>query len=240
MLGFDRADDLLRALSRTRLADMFPEKGPLRRELYPKHMEFFAAGAAHQERAFIAANRIGKTACVCFEASLHLIGWYPEWWCGARFDRPVVCWAAGKAAKDVRETLQPHLFGPPEDPGTGLIPGDRIVRSPMRSGIPDALDFAQVRSDWGGLSRIVLKAYEQGRESWQGAHVDVVLYDEEPPADIYSEGLTRTMSTRPGERAGLVLCAFTPLLGLSDVVQMYLPGGKMPATEELRKSAWGW
>lgn len=35
----------------------YPEKGPLRRELYPKHMKFFEAGKYHQERAAIAGNR---------------------------------------------------------------------------------------------------------------------------------------------------------------------------------------
>ena len=44
-----------------RIADIYPDEGPLRRELYPKHMAFFKAGATHMERAAIAANRVGKT-----------------------------------------------------------------------------------------------------------------------------------------------------------------------------------
>ena len=36
---------------------LFPETGPYRRELYPKHMEFFRAGSLHRERLFMAANR---------------------------------------------------------------------------------------------------------------------------------------------------------------------------------------
>jgi phage terminase large subunit-like protein len=35
----------------------FPDKGPFRRELYPKHMEFFEKGAQYKERLFMAANR---------------------------------------------------------------------------------------------------------------------------------------------------------------------------------------
>lgn len=38
----------------------FPDTGPLRRELYPKHLEFFAAGRDFTERLFMAANRVGK------------------------------------------------------------------------------------------------------------------------------------------------------------------------------------
>ena len=39
----------------------FPDTGPYRRELYPKHWAFFAAGAIHRERLFLAGDRIGKT-----------------------------------------------------------------------------------------------------------------------------------------------------------------------------------
>ena len=39
---------------------LFPDTGPLRRELYPKHMEHFTAGRDYKERLFMAGNRIGK------------------------------------------------------------------------------------------------------------------------------------------------------------------------------------
>ena len=44
-----------------RIQEMFPDEGPFRRELYPKQMEFFEAGATEIERGFMAANRDGKT-----------------------------------------------------------------------------------------------------------------------------------------------------------------------------------
>jgi hypothetical protein len=43
--------------ARNKIASMFPDEGPFRRELYPKHMEFFKAGAKFKERLFMAANR---------------------------------------------------------------------------------------------------------------------------------------------------------------------------------------
>ena len=46
---------------RNKLDSYYPDAGPLRRDLYPKHMEFFRAGLDHRERALIAANRIGKS-----------------------------------------------------------------------------------------------------------------------------------------------------------------------------------
>lgn len=211
---------------RTKLYRLFPDTGALRRELYPKHLEFFAAGAEHQERAFIAANRVGKSMAVCYELSCHLAGWYPHWWAGYRFDRPITAWAAGEDTKAVRESLQETLLGRPGSFGTGLIPGDLLKSTAARSGVPEAIDTATVASGFGALSRLVFKTYDQGRESFQASKVDVVVFDEEPPIDIYTEGLTRTMSTVPGERSGIVMCAFTPLRGLSEVVLSYMPGGE--------------
>ncbi|WP_246691236.1 MULTISPECIES: hypothetical protein [unclassified Mesorhizobium] len=40
-----------------------------------------------------------------------------------------------------------------------------------------------------------------------------VWFDEEPPLDIYSEGLTRTSAT-----GGITIVTFAPLLGMWDVV----------------------
>lgn len=66
-------------------------------------------------------------------------------------------------------------------------------------------------------------SYDQGRESFQGTSLEAVWLDEEPPMAIYAECLLRTMTTD-----GMVLCTFTPLLGLSDVVLAFCPGGKLP------------
>ena len=44
-------DELLRRSKMRMLAEMFPDTGPHRRELYPKHLEFFAAGARYKERS---------------------------------------------------------------------------------------------------------------------------------------------------------------------------------------------
>lgn len=233
---------ITRHQSRRLLYSLFPDVGPLRRELYPKHLEFFARGgrhepgigcpencdgSPHQERAFIAANRVGKTTAAGYEVSCHLIGWYPHWWVGRRFDHPVTVWACGEDAKAMRESIQPVLCGPPEAFGTGTVPGDEILGKTARSGVPDAIDSMTVRHK-DGISRLVFKTYDQGRESYQGAKVHVLWDDEEPPPPIYTEGLTRTMSTVPGEPNGIVLCTFTPLKGTSEIVKGFMPSGKLP------------
>lgn len=56
--------------------DLFPDEGPLRRELYPRHLEFFAAGKDYLERLFLAANRIGKAQPVD-EPVATPTGWKP-------------------------------------------------------------------------------------------------------------------------------------------------------------------
>ena len=226
--------------SREKFYQCYPDEGPLRRELYPKHMEFFAAGKIHQERAFVGANRSGKTFCNCYEAVCHLTGLYEEWWPGRRFNRPVITWAAGEDGKAVRESLQVLLLGSADAYGTGLIPGDKIGPLGSARGMAEAIDFANVTHVSGASSRLLFKTYEQGRESFQAARVDHMLFDEEPPRGIYSEGLTRTMSTTPGEPNGIVTCGFTPLKGISETVLHFMPGGQIPQTEELRRVAWGW
>lgn len=79
------------------------------------------------------------------------------------------------------------------------------------------MDTVRVRHISGGVSALAIKTYDQGRESWQGETLDLVAFDEEPPEDIYMEGLTRTNAT-----GGRVWLTFTPLLGMSEVVRRFL------------------
>src|SRR5580704_19194112 len=99
--------------SRRKLLTYYPETGPLRRELYVKHQEFFAAGAIHRERLMLAANRIGKTEGVGgYELTLHLTGQYPDWWPGRKWSRRIDSWAAGDTGTTVRDIIQQKLLGP--------------------------------------------------------------------------------------------------------------------------------
>lgn len=219
MLSDDALDDLLAQLAKrlafNRIEDYYPAEGPLRRELYPKHLAYFAAGAEKRIRMMMAANRVGKTEGVGgYELVLHMTGDYPEWWIGKRFDRPVRVWAAGDTSKTVREILQTKLLGPWGEFGTGLIPSERLGRWTPKQGVAEAVDTFNVKHRTGGISRCVLKSYDQKRESFQGTEQDIILLDEEPPLDIYSECVTRTMTTD-----GLIMLTFTPLSGVTKLIK---------------------
>lgn len=190
---------------------------------YAKQREFHLAGATHRERLFMAGNQLGKTVAGGFEAAMHATGRYPEGWKGRRFDKPTVGWAAGVTGESTRDNPQRILLGRVGQIGTGAIPKDCIVDKTAARGIADAVDTVKVQHVSGGTSLIAFKSYERGREKWQGETLDWVWYDEEPPADIYTEGLTRTNAT-----GGVVWVTFTPLLGMSDVVMLFLGEGKTP------------
>jgi len=83
------------------------------------------------------------------------------------------------------------------------------------------VDTLIVKHISGGHSRLIFKTYEQGRKKWQGTSQHLVWLDEEPPQDIYTEALTRTLDCQ-----GIVMLTFTPLSGASDVVMHLIDGGE--------------
>jgi phage terminase large subunit-like protein len=206
-----------------KIVTYFPDTGPLRRELYIKHLEFFAAGLTHLERAAIAANRVGKTTLSAFETTLHLTGQYPQWWVGRRFNHPVEWWAASDTGETTRDILQLEFMGKVDHLGTGMIPMDAIIDDPSRRrGVADAIDTVRVRHISGGESALSFKSYDQGREKFQGTKKHGISLDEEPDMGVYTECLTRLMATNPGDNDGIMLCTFTPLKGMSAVVLSFL------------------
>ncbi len=211
-------EELARREKGEKLHSYYTDEGPLRRELYSKHTQFFAAGAIHQERAAIAGNRCGKTTMSCFETSLHLIGHYPHWWEGKRFDHPVDWWAASNTGETTRNILQFALMGPMGDLGTGMVPKENIIDCSSRRGLADAIDTVNIKHSSGGVSTLAFKSYDQGREKFQGTAKHGISLDEEPNKDIYFECLTRLMTTN-----GLMIATFTPMSGMSDVVLLFMP-----------------
>lgn len=195
-------------------------------EPYPKQREFIALGAMKYERLLFAGNQIGKSDCGAYEAATHLTGLYPKDWPGRKWLRPVRLWAAGESTTVVRDVAQTKLCGPAGDKenfGTGFIPRRLFVGQPSaaRGAVADAYDTVKVRHYTNGvedgISVLLFKSYEQGRKKFQGATIDGIWWDEEPEAEIYTEGNARWSAT-----GGMSWMTFTPLLGMSEVVKRFL------------------
>lgn len=196
---------------------------------YPKQAEFHAAGRTYRERLLKAGNQLGKTWSAAYETAMHLCGRYPDWWQGHTWGRPVSGWAAGVTNEVVRDSIQLLFLGKLEHFGTGTIPRDALKEWNMRRGLQDAVETIIVRHGGGGdvqagESILGIKSYEQGREKFQAATLDLVWLDEEPDLDIYTESLTRTNAT-----GGIVYMTFTPLKGMTDTVKRFLID-KVPGT----------
>jgi len=197
---------------------IFPEEGPLSRHNYPRHMEFIESTSEYTECGFISANQIGKTLTAAFIMTAATTGDYHDWWNGKVWDGPVNCWAAGDTNETVRNIIQEALLGPADHIGSGMVPGKYIDDIKKKAGsVANAVESFTVKHIGGGYSHIGLKAYEQKRKSFQGTKKHLIWLDEEPPEDIYSECFTRTANMD-----GIIICTFTPLSGISDIVLAFM------------------
>lgn len=213
----------------TTIATWFPSEDV--RAAYPKQMRHFKAGARYDERALFGGNRTGKTHCGTYEDALHLIGLYPDWWEGKRYDRPIGMWVSTDTAKNTRDILQEKFCGMPGVPqlmGTGMIPIDFFAGEPTtKHGLANAYEAMFVHhftnGIYDGVSRCMFKSYDQGRTAFQGTHEDLIHLDEEPKMEIHTECSLRLMSTGPGEPNGQLVLTETPLLGISELMIAHMP-----------------
>ena len=182
---------------------------------YEKQKEFH--NLVKRERLFIAGNQLGKTLSAANEVSYHMTGEYPDWWNGKRFLGPNLWWIGSETAELCRDGAQRRLLGPFGQFGSGSIPKPLLLDFKLARGTPEAVEVFRVRHKSGGVSEGVFKAYADGRGKWQAGTVHGIWDDEEPPAEIYSEGLTRTNAT-----GGIMMVTMTPLKGLSSVVMQFL------------------
>lgn len=185
---------------------------------YAPVWKFHAASRKWRHRLLHAGNKFGKTEGGAAEAAMHLTGEYPQWWRGRRFEHPITLWATGETADSVRDIGQEKLFGGIGQWGTGYIPMRTLTRMRgMSQGASNLVDYWMIRHVSGGLSMYRSRYYSQGRQAWQGADVHVLWFDEEPPADIYDEGIARTRAVN-----GITYMTFTPVFGWTPVVNLYL------------------
>lgn len=209
---------------------MWVEKGWEEWSEKPWQLDFHSEGADNQERITICGNREGKTFIGSMEVAIHMTGDYPDWWEGKRFTKPVLVWTGSPTNETSREIVQKALLGgtDKENLGTGSIPRESLIGRPKmkQAGVSDVVDVFKVRHKSGGVSTCILKTYEQGWRKWQGAAPEVVWMDEEPEDNevqgkIRTEALTRLLTSH-----GIMMVTFTPLLGVTNLVEHFMGGGE--------------
>lgn len=180
---------------------------------------------------YVATHNCGKTIAGCMEMSFHATGVYPEWYKGHRIEprinassgeKEINLWVIGTDSKTVRDSLQSKIIGTEAKDFTDgclhreLIDGDRIIKA---RGVTGLVDTVYVRHKSGCMSKIQFRSYEQGRENLQSATVDACYCDEEPPTEVLGE-----IRARLGATGGFLFIAFTPLNGMTPLVQEFWSG----------------
>lgn len=171
--------------------------------------KFFETGLTSTRRGMIAANRAGKTIASTFESAYHLTGRYPKGWKGFVWDKPIVVMCAGESWEQVAKTLQSKLLGCDDIKqgyklGTGSIPRECIDEKSYRSDGANVLSI-EIWHVSGGKSKLYFSNYTQQVRHLQGFELDLVVLDEQPPDETFSELVVRTAA-----RNGQVICSFTP------------------------------
>lgn len=170
-------------------------------KVHLKQMEFHRCGA--KNRWVFGGNRTGKTECGAAECVWLALGEHPY-----KLNRPdAQGWVVSLSQQVQRDVAQAKVLK--------YLPPRRIEDIVMVSGRKSApeygiIDSILVRNAFGGLSRIGFKSCDQGREKFQGASLDFVWFDEEPPEDVYEECRMRVF-----DRGGYIFGTMTPLKGLT-------------------------
>lgn len=164
-----------------------------------------------RNRWVFGGNRSGKTECGAVEVVWLARGIHPY-----RENKPnSEGWVVSLSHSVQREVAQRKVLK--------YLKPDWIESVQMSSGRSDdpengIIDFIAVRSVSGKISRIYFKSCEMGRAKFQGASLDYVWFDEEPPEDVYYECMMRV-----ADRKGDLFGTMTPLLGRTFVYeQIYL------------------
>lgn len=208
--------DLTIACQKQVWGSFFPDEGPYARSHFPKHIEFIESTSRFPVCTLFGANRSGKSMLLSYMVACWAMGKYPHWWKGRRFEKPVKIWVAGQTTELVKGSTMEYLFG--ANGVLGMIDADHIEHIFFNQQVPGLINRVLVRREGGGLSEITFKTYDQGWQRFQSGTVDVVLLDEEMPARIFSESVTRTATTN-----GIVLVGFTGLQGITPLVAHLWP-----------------
>ncbi len=166
-----------------------------------KQIEFHKS--QKRNRWVFGGNRSGKSECGAVECVWLLQGNHPY-----RPNKPDLSgWSVSLSLAVQRDVAQKKILR--------YLDKSRIEKVVMLEGNASSpeygiIDYLLIRNDFGGLSRLGFKSCESSREKFQGADLDFVWFDEEPPLDIYEECRMRLL-----DRNGIIFGTMTPLKGLT-------------------------
>lgn len=157
-----------------------------------------------------------------------MTGFYPDWWRGhvpkPRYNdinkkRELRIWYLGTDNQTVRNSLQSRIIGTEENnytDGAIHVSYINLDSKVMKRNVAGAVDKIRIKHKDGFEAELCFKSYEQGRKNLQSEPVDIVVFDEEPPSDVYAECVARLSATD-----GFYYMAFTPLMGMTPLVHSF-------------------
>lgn len=178
-------------------------------KIHKKQIDFHRC--TKKNRWVFGGNRTGKTECGAVETIWLLRGNHPY----KENKKDVSGWVVSLSTQVQRDVAQDKILQ--------YLNSDWIVDIVMQSGKREnpsrgIIDKIYIKNVFGGISTLGFKSCDQGREKFQGASLDFVWFDEEPPFDIYLECKMRVI-----DRCGEIFGTMTPLKGLTFVYdEIYL------------------
>ena len=172
-------------------------------KIHKKQLKFHKC--KKRNRWVFGGNRTGKSECGAVEVVWMALGIHPY----RENKDSTFGWVVSLSSRLQKDVAQAKILsyldkryikdivmqsGSASSPENGVV--DRIV----------------VKNVFGKESTIVFKSCEEGRDKFQGASLDYVWFDEEPPKDIYYECMMRVL-----DKKGDIFGTMTPLKGLSFV-----------------------
>ena len=164
-----------------------------------------------RNRWVFGGNRSGKTECGAVEVVYMARGIHPY----RQNKESVSGWVVSLSKQVQRDVAQEKILKYMKKSWI-----ESIVMIDGRQDSPESgvIDFILVKNVFGGVSKIGFRSCDQGREKFQGASLDFVWFDEEPPYEIYRECQMRVL-----DKQGDIFGTMTPLKGLTWVYdEIYL------------------
>ena len=183
--------------------------------VHEKQIQFHKS--TKRNRWVFGGNRTGKTECGAVETIWISLGIHPF----KQNKKQTECWVVSLSTRVQKEVAQAKILK--------YLPKNYIQDIIMTEGKKSApeqgvIECIVLKNIFGLTSKIWFKSCEEGREKFQGASLDFVWFDEEPPEDIYNECKMRVL-----DKCGEIFGTMTPLKGLTFIYnEIYLNNSNDP------------